>query len=409
MEVAVLGAPSARGRRVVRDLLERPEVSRVVFVGDNERQLIRLAAGFGEDLVRVAKAAPTVDGIAEGLTGCDVAVATLQPESSPERGHIGAELAAFEAALAARVPYVTACEDPAAIDVLLSPRFTAERRSRPATAGPATSPIGTSTVTADEPVVAGMSWTPGLSNILVRAAADRFEAVRTVRVAWSTSRNDKGADGLGRLIAGWAGDATVIKDGARKNRPPGSKSEQVFFPEPVGWQRVHTVRGAEVASLPKLLGGLESLVVQGGMGGASASTVAQMVARAPAAAASAPPVVALGRPEEGHTPSSARRRLGILTRAPALGLGPFARRPSGWSALRIDVTGRAAGTEKTETYGVVDHLANLEAGPIVAAALLMGREVSTGRGVLAPEAAFAPGPFLAQLAEFGIRVAHLER
>ncbi|HLH29453.1 MAG TPA: hypothetical protein VKW77_11075, partial [Acidimicrobiales bacterium] len=273
--------------------------------------------------------------------------------------------------------------------------------------GAALSPIGTSTATAEEPIVAGMSWTPGLSNVLVRAAADRLDSVRRVRVAWCTSRNDEGADGLGRLIAGWSGDATLIEGGARRSRPPGSRSELVFFPEPVGWQRVHTVRGAEVASLPKLLPGLDSLVIEGGMGGASASTLAQMVARAPAAA-SAPPVAALGGTPEPH-PSTARRRLGILTRAPALGLGPFARRPSGWSALRVDVTGTAGGTERTETYGVVDHLANLESGPLVAAALLIGREASTGRGVMAPEAAFAPGPFLAQLAELGIRVAHLER
>ncbi|MGH2717383.1 MAG: hypothetical protein ACRDJU_02235 [Actinomycetota bacterium] len=399
MHVAVLGGPSARGRRVVRDLLERPEVNRVVLIGSDHRQLERLAAGFGGDLVTVATAAPTVEGIAGALSEVDVALAAIANDSS-------AEVTAFEAALLARVPYVTACEDPALVEVLLSPRFTPEPRTQAnagVTAG-ATS-VGVTTAIADEPVVIGMSWSPGLSNLLVRAAAERLDAIRSVRVAWSTSRNDEGADGLGRLIAGWSGDATVIKGGAPHRRSPGSGSEQVFFPEPVGWQRVHTVRGAEVA-LAKLLPGLDSLVVEGGMGGASASTLAQMVARAPAAQAA--PVAALGKAAEGHPASSTRRRLGILTRAPALGLGPFARRPSGWSALRIDVTGRSGGATRTLTYGVVDHLANLEAVPLVAAALLLGREAVAGRGVMAPEAAFAPGPFLAQLAEFGIRVAHLE-
>lgn len=415
MHVAVLGAPSARGRRVVRDLLERPEVTRVVLAGSDERLLERLAAGFGGDLVTVAHARPTVEGIAEALNGVDVALAAIDAGTGPGSLHVGAEITAFEGALQARVPYVTACEDPLVVEAMLSLRYAPERRAQASGAA-----LGaTATVTADEPVVAGMSWTPGLSNLLVRAAAERLDAVREVRVAWSTSRNDEGADGLGRLMAGWSGDATVIKDGAPHRRAPGSRSEQVFFPQPVGWQRVHAVRAAEVATLPQLLPGLESLSVLGGMGGASASTLAQMVARAPAA--TVPPIAVLGRPTEGGPPgrgskgprsrstrSTTRRRLGVLTHAPALGVGPFSPRPSGWSALRVDVTGRSGGATRTLTYGAVDHLANFESGPLVAAALMIGREAIEGRGVMAPETAFAPASFFALLAEFGIRVAHLE-
>lgn len=416
MHVAVLGAPSARGRRVVRDLLERPEVTRVVLAGSDERMLERLAAGFGGDLVTVAHAHPTVEGIAEALNGVDVALAAIDAGTGPGSLHFEAEITAFEAALQARVPYVTACEDPLVVEAMLSLRYAPEHRSQ----APGTALGTTATVTADEPVVAGMSWTPGLSNLLVRAAAERLDTVSEVRVAWSTSRNDEGADGLGRLIAGWSGDATVIKDGAPHRRAPGSRSEQVFFPQPVGWQRVHAVRAAEVATLPQLLPGLESLSVVGGMGGASASTLAQMVARAPAAA-SVPPIAVLGRTEDGRggragskshrsrtTRSTTRRRLGVLTHAPALGVGPFSPRPSGWSGLRVDVTGRSGGATRTLTYGAVDHLANFESGPLVAAALMIGREAIEGRGVMAPETAFAPASFFALLAEFGIRVAHLE-
>jgi len=57
----------------------------------------------------------------------------------------------------------------------------------------------------------------------------------------------------------------------------------------------------------------------------------------------------------------------------------------------------------------VDRLGNLESAPLVEASLLVGRGEATGRGVVAPEAAFDPVRFLGLLAERGVRAAHLER
>jgi hypothetical protein len=382
MHVAVLGAPGVRGRRVVRDLLERPQVTRVTLVGPQERDLSRLVGALDPRRVSAAPVPLTVEGIAGAFTAADIAVGALDHQISPDGSQAEAELTALEAALSADIAYVTACEHPAILDRMLSPRY-------------ARAEVG-------HPVIVGMSWTPGVSNLLVRAAAERLDAVRSVRVAWCTSRYDEGADGLERLLTGWSGEALAIRDGEAVTCFPGARPEDVFFPEPVGWQRVHTVRGAEVITLPGRFPGLDSMVVRGGMAGASASSLLQMVARSQAFCASSGDG---GRSRRG----TARRKLQVLTRGLALGLGPLAPRATGWSGLRIDVGGRRGGAERTETLGIVDHLANLESGPLVVAAVMAGQGESTGRGVLAPEAAFVPERFVALLAERGIRAARLRR
>src|SRR5882724_8137337 len=174
MRVAVFGAPSSRGRRVVRDLLERPGVARVVLIGAADRDSARLAASFDPRRVVPAPVPPTVEGISEALDGLDVGIACL---GAMGEGASEAELTALEAAVASDVPYVTSCEDPETIEAMFA-------------------------VKAGDGALAipGMSWTPGVSNLLVRAGAEQLDGVRAVRVAWCTSRREEGADGLGRLL-----------------------------------------------------------------------------------------------------------------------------------------------------------------------------------------------------------------
>ena len=198
MRVAVIGAPGGRGRRVVRDLLERPEVSRVVLIGAADRDADRLAASFDPRRAVPAPVPTTVEGISEALDGLDVALACLDAVGE---GASGAELTALEAAVATGVPYVTSCEDPGTIEAMFA-----------AKSGDATLAIP------------GMSWTPGASNLLIRAGAERLDGVRAVRVAWCTSRREEGADGLGRLLAAWSGDAGVIVGGVLRPRKAGGRS-----------------------------------------------------------------------------------------------------------------------------------------------------------------------------------------
>lgn len=437
MQVAVLGATGGRGRRVARDLLERPEVHRVVLIGLTDADLGDAVLDAHRSRAVAAPVPLSVAGISSALDGMDVVACCLDAGEDPVAA-ARAELTTFEAARAAKVAYVTACEERDSIRAMRS-------QAPPAGGGP--------------PLILGMSWSPGLSNLLVAMGAERFDHVEAVRIAWCTPRSDRGDDGLGRLVRTWAGEAEVIEEGGVLGRRPGSSGENVFFPEPVGWQRVHVVRGAEVDTLPTTLGRLESLMVKGGIGGVPAKALAQMVVRPPLLAspeglleagralhmdsddpgAGASPgangALANGPLAEGATVTKTRdakkaaprsggearkagragsrvgvhARFGVLTRGLASGLTPSQPRAAGWSSLRVDVTGRAGGRIGTVTFGIVDRLANLESAPMLVAALLVGGGEVHARGVLSPEAAFAPARFLAMLGERGVRVATLER
>lgn len=367
MRVAVLGAPNRRGLRVMRDLLERPEVSSVLLVGPNERDLARLVGA--HDTLRVSAAAVplTLKGISGAIAGADVALGCLD-------GGGEAELAAFEAALATGTPYVSACEDPETIEAML--------RREPKSHAAAIA-------------VPNMSWTPGISNLLVRAAAESLDSAQAVRIAWSVSRRDEGGDGLERLLAAWSSEAAVVEHGQRRSRPAGTGAHRVFFPQPVAWQRVSLVRGTEVLTLPELLDDLDSLVVEGGTDSGSMAAVARAAART----ASAP---------GGRLGRAGRARLGILTRSAAAGLGPPAP-GAGWSALRVDVRGRSGGFPRVATLGIVDHLSNLETAPLVVAGLMAGAGEVEASGIASPESAFDPRRFFIRLGERGVRAARLER
>lgn len=369
MRVAVLGAPSQRGRRVVRDLLERPEVSGIVLVGPHERELARIVATLDPRRVEAATVPNTLEGLSQAFRGLDVALACLEGGGEPE-------LTAFAAAVATGIPYVSSCEDPDTIGSMLGQQTNSE--GLPGVAVP------------------GMSWTPGLSNLLVRAASEQLDSIESIRIAWTVSRRDEGAN-FDRLLAAWSGDAEVIEAGERRHRPAGSRFKRCFFPEPVGWQRVSLARGAEVLTLPEYVGDVESLHIEAGMDGGSAVSLARAATRNSWA------------PRAGRRGRAMRPSLGALTRSAAAALGPSGTRGSGWSALRVDVAGRYAGRARIETYGIVDHLGNLETAPLAVAGLLAACGEVQAHGVAPPESAFEPTGFLAMLAERGVRAARLER
>ena len=371
MRVAVLGGPTGRGRRVLRDLLETPEVSTIRLVGPVERELARLIGAFDPRRMDAAVVPATVEGIAEALDGVDVAVSCLEDHldhAGPGQPQGQLELPALVAALEAGVPYVSACEDADTLEAMLD-----------------RAPVNARAI-----AVVGMSWSPGLSNLLAMAAAQRFDHLDSIRIAWSVSRRDEPEAAWQRMLAAWSGDAEVIEGGRRGLRPAATRPRRCFFPEPLGWQRVRLARGAEVLTLPGVLGDLDALHVLGGTDQGPASSLARAAARCPG------------------IPGGMGRGLGLLTRSVAAA-APGNARGDGWSGLRVDVEGRRALGSATETYGLVDRLGNLESAPLVVASLLVGSGEVTGAGVVPPESAFDPARFLALLSERGVRAAHLVR
>jgi hypothetical protein len=212
--------------------------------------------------------------------------------------------------------------------------------------------------TAAATVAVGCGLAPGLTDVLAVHAANLFEHIDEVRVART----------------GWAGPASVDtvrherrlparawRDGSwREERSPGD--DLVFFPDPIGGRDCRIVTGA-TRLLVDTFPNVSRLSFQ------------------------------LGEPPRR---TRFRRRFGD---------------EGEWGAARVEVWGRRDGSHGCLTYGVVDRTA-VAAGTVLAvvAARLAGTlgPVVKQPGVQGLGVLLEPVPFLAELAQRGVRAAVFE-
>lgn len=178
----MVGAGTRKGRRVLRDLAE---------------------AGFD------------TQGVAPGehAQGVDIFIGCL-------KGTLQEEVNAARTALEQSAPYFSGNEDPESVESLLD--LDDEARSLGST------------------VIAGCSWSPALSGVLARLAAEELGSVGGVQVSW------------------------VVSEGGPLATNLGAEGEEVYFPEPLGWRRVSSVNGSETLTIPRSLPMVEKVVVKGG-------------------------------------------------------------------------------------------------------------------------------------------------
>lgn len=365
--IALVGATQAAGRRLAANILERdPSISLLVVDGDRTRA-DAFAAEVDNPRCMPAGMGAGVGSLAAVLAGADAALGFVGSD-------VEMETLTASAAIEARVPYISACELAPAVEALLGLDEQAHE--------------------AGSLVIPGFGWSPGVTNLLARWAADGLDEVRSVQVAWTTSAIGEGTGTTTmRAVRSFSGSVPVFEDGGWHRKPGGGESETLFFPEPIGWRRVHLCSGPEVLTLPRSLPGVERVVVKAG--------VSEMVADR------------LARGLSGLfplAPSRRRERMAAVARP----LLPAAGRVRGsgartWAAARVDVHGTVAGSERVVTFGVLDQPANLAVAPIEAAALMLAGGEIKGIGVLAPEQAVDPAAFFPKLAELGVRVARLDR
>jgi hypothetical protein len=305
-------------------------------------------------------------GVEEAISHSDVVIGCWPPGSGQEQD---VALAALEA----HVPYISSSDSPEDFQALWE--------------------LGDRAADANSLIVTGMSWTPGITNLMAAAGASALDEASAVRVAWVGSTAGVGAkEILRKAVSALNGVAMVFESDSWVLEEAGGRPEQVFFPEPLGWNQVRLCAAVETLSLPSTIAGVKQVTVQAGL----VEPITDQLVRG---------VSSLGR----YLPP---RRLMGWTSAAARILPPGAGAGGvgyPWSGVRVDVTGRKAGSKVTLTYGLVDLMPNLMVAPLVVAALTLGRSHDELTGVLPPEVAFQPLDFFAGLAERGVRVAVLER
>jgi hypothetical protein len=272
------------------------------------------------------------------------------------------------AAIAAGLTYISPCSSPEVIEALLG--LDDQARS------------------AGTLVVAGMGWSPGITNLMVKSAVGSLDTATRARISWvASSVGSLSQAALSRALGLLTGEAFTWEEGERRSSAAGSSSEAIFFPEPVGWRTLRLARAAEPLTLPASFSGLTDIVVKGGLTDAVVEGIVRSSARLPASG-----------------PLASRGLTDRLTRA----AGKIRPSTQPWSAIRVDVTGTKDDRETTTTLGLVDQLPNLLVAPLIVAVGMLG-ENNRLSGAMAPEAVFEPAEFFDRLAYRGVRLAALQR
>lgn len=150
------------------------------------------------------------------------------------------------AAITARTPYISLCDDADATLAALEHDEAARA--------------------AEVTVVTGLGWTPGLTNLLTLRAADRLDKATSVTIAWTGSA----AEASGMAVALhtlhiFNGHVMTFVDGQRTPVPAGAEAEEIDFPAPLGRVRVCHVGHPEPLTLPDQIPGLRRVALKGGL------------------------------------------------------------------------------------------------------------------------------------------------
>lgn len=209
-------------------------------------------------------------------------------------------------------------------------------------------------------VVAGAAFSPGLTCLLARHAADSLDQVDEVHVARSGAGGPACARQHHRALGGTALD---WRDGGWVRRPGGSGRELCWFPDPVGPADCYRAAGADSLLLVNCLGPLERVTAR----------------------------------------LAATRRDRLTARLPML-RPPHPEGQTG--AVRTEVRGRIGDRYDTLVYGAFDRPA-VAAGAVAAvAAVALGRgELGMGPGARGLAGSDRARDLLADLASRGVKAA----
>jgi hypothetical protein len=356
------------GRRTAAELARSAEVERVIVGGRSRAALDEVHGNLGGPRGKaepVLLRSPSTTELVDLFARADVVASCVGPAD-------GVELELVEAALAARVPYASLCDD------ARTTRDALEVGATPRSDGPT--------------VVLGCGLRPGLTNLLFALATSQMESVTSaaIAIAGSVGSEDGPASEL-HFLDVLGDDVAVLSEGRIEVNPAGSAPHLVYFPDPVGWVETFPCSHPEVYTLRRAHPALKNLQWHFGL----AEKPAMDALRAG---------VALGF---GRSPRARRRWLRLSGPARPL----FERLSSGaggWTAARVDAWGSADGRPAEVSLGVVDHLANLVTVTLAHVVIELGRRRIDRPGVWSPDEVLDPGAVLGHLARRGVRIARLE-
>lgn len=361
MNIVVLGGAGDMGSHIVRNLIEYSDDVQVTIADYQLSKARALARSLGECARAIFVDANNRDSLLLALRDADVAVGAVGPFY-----HFAPKLA--WAALESRVNYVDICDDHEPLEVLFE--FDAVARKAGIT------------------LITGLGWTPGLSNVLARHAADQLDHVDEIRIAWAGGAADsQGLAVIKHVLYAVSGQVPTYRDGQLVQVPALSEPEVVEFPEPLGKIEVFHVGHPEPVTIPKTIP-TQTVSLKGALTPNWNNRLAGLLVR------------------WGLT--SSEKRIDRVSRwihrfEGLIGAGGVA-----LSGVRVDVSGTRRGEQVTLAYGAVDQMSRLTGIPAAIGAIMLARGEIEAPGVFAPEAIIDPVAFLDLLAERGTEVTEHE-
>lgn len=388
MRFVVFGGSGDMGNRVVEELVKSPGVELVTIVGRTRATLEQArdralharadrhdgrGATDAQHRADAAVSAPDVvieiadarddDSIVEIMRAHHVALGALGPFYLYEEPMV-------KAAIAARTPYVSLCDDADATAAVL--KHDAAARAAGVT------------------VVTGLGWTPGLTNLLALRGAARLDEVKSVTIAWAGSAAESSGTAVAlHTLHIFDGKVGTFADGRHTAVVAGSGAEDVDFPAPLGRVRVCHVGHPEPLTLPEHIPGVRNVALKGGLVEPTLHQLAVITGR-----------LGLAR-THGMRAFLARLLVPLI---PVLSrLGP--KRPA-ISGVVVRVSGEKEGRPVTVESAATAPMTALTGLPMAIGALWMAEGRLHRPGVLAPDAPnlIDPDDFLRALSARGVRV-----
>ena len=362
MKIIALGGAGDMGSRAVRDLAEQPELEALVIGDYNETAARALAREIDDERVSALKVdANDHDALVATIAPFDVAASAVGPFYRFER-----KCAA--AAIEAGCNYVSLCDDYDAAQAVLE--LDAQATDQGVT------------------VLTGLGWTPGISNVLARKAAEQLDEVHAIEVAWGSSASDsEGFAVILHTLHIFCGTVPSWQDRTLTKVPAGSGKQRVRFPEPLGECNVFHLGHPEPVTLPLTYPDATTVTLKGGLSEDMLNSLARLMATL--------------RLSNTHGKRVAVAKL-LKVLLPVI--GRIGRPAHPCSGIRVDVTGTKDGEPITITYGATDNMDRLTGLPLAIGAAMLARGEITQHGVVAPEACIAPDAFIAELAKRDITV-----
>jgi saccharopine dehydrogenase-like NADP-dependent oxidoreductase len=354
MHIVVLGGCGDMGSYVVRDLLEHSDAD-VTIADYRVAEAQRLARELGDRAQAVFVDANNMDSLLGAMRGADAVVGCIGPfyQFAPKM---------VRAAITAGVPYVDICDDYGPMDEL----FAMDEAAREA----------------GVTVITGLGWTPGLSNLLARQAAEQLDSVDEIRIAWAGGAADsKGLAVIMHLLYAITGQVPSFGDGKQVTVPALSEKERVTFPPPLGEVTVYHCGHPEPLTLPRYLD-VSTVTLKGGLTPNWNNAFAEFM-------------VHLGL-------TSTPGRISFLSKLVHSIEGVFGVGGVPASGIRVDVLGLKDGQPQHVTLATTDRQGRLTGIPASIGALMLADKTISTPGVFAPEGVVPLEPFFERLSERGI-------